>query len=96
MAADPITAGFSFGEALTALITKAMPSDEQKLKAFEARFPDIYARVRLHILKQGYLYLKHHNGVSIDAYVNFVNGDLSDIDKANVESILKSELNKGK
>lgn len=91
---EPISAIADAVSAVSNLITKSLPSDEERLQRLKLNYPRIYARIRLHILKQGYRYLKHHNGVSIDDYVKFVNGNLSDANKTELESILKSELSK--
>lgn len=89
---EPVSAIADAVSAVSNLITKSLPSDEERLQRLKLNYPRIYARIRLHILKQGYRYLKHHNGVSVDDYVKFVNGDLSEDEKANVAAILKSEL----
>jgi len=87
-----LTAGFSLGEAITALITKTLPSDEDKTLAFKAKYPKLYVRVRTHTLQQMFRYLKHHRSISVPEYVDFVGGVYSDQDKKDLVNMLTAEL----
>ncbi len=96
MALDPVTAGLSLGDAVVSLITKTLPSDEQRLLAFKARYPRIYARVRMHTLRQMLRYLRHHRAINVAEYVAFIGGGYTDADRAALVSMINAELGNGK
>lgn len=92
--APAITAGFSFGEAILALITKALPSDQQKIDSFKARYPKIYLRTKISILKQMFRYMKHHNPKTIEDFVSFVGGEFTSDEKQSIINMLHAEFDK--
>ena len=87
-----ITAGFTFGEALLALITKTLPSDADKSAAFKAKYPRMFMRVRISILKQMFRYMKLHRNISVSEFVDFVGGTYTDAEKKDIVDILSTEL----
>ena len=92
--APAITAGFTFGEALLALITKTLPSDEQKLASFKARYPEMYMKVRMHILNQSFRYMRHHRAISPEDFITFVGGQFAPDEKQAIINMLNAEVNK--
>lgn len=91
-ASDPITGIANAATAVVTMISGVLPTEEERLNYFKLHFPIRYARIRKRLLVNAFHYLKHHNGVDVDTYINFVNGDLSVEDRASVAEILKAEL----
>ncbi len=68
-------------DALAALITKAIPSDEERLQRLKINHPWLYARAKKHILKMAYRWLKQHKQADvkdIEAYVKLISNDPED------------------
>lgn len=91
---DPVSAVANAVSDVALMITKTLPSSERQLLAFKLRQPKAYASIRQHILIQGYRYLKHHKNVSIDAYVQFIDGDLPIDEQRALKSILLEDFKK--
>jgi hypothetical protein len=83
-----------FFTGLFALITKTLPSDEERLARLKLHSPKIYARVRYHILLNAFRYLKRHRDVKVDEFIKFIGGDLSADEQAYLVTMLTTELNK--
>jgi len=97
----PISAIASAWDATVALVSKALPSDEQRLAAFKLRFPLRYQRVRERIETRIYNQIKTDcrrdrtkiiNKALIVDYVNFDNDDLATSEKESLVNILTNRF----
>jgi hypothetical protein len=57
-AADPLTGALDLAEAVSVLVTKALPSDAERLERLKQRTPKIYARIRQSIIDKCVRYCK--------------------------------------
>lgn len=89
-----IEGALTFGTALSSLITKSLPSDEQKLQQLKNRYPLIYFRIRNTIHRRAFRYLYHHREVGVQEYINFVGGGMTAQERIDLSKVLNEELNK--
>jgi hypothetical protein len=93
----PISAIASAWDATMALIAKILPSDAQRLAAFQMRYPLRYAKIRIKIENRIYNQIAHDcrldrmkvlNKALIVDYVEFDNPELPQSEKASLVNIL--------
>lgn len=88
--ADAVTATAGLG-------TKLIPPDENRIQAFKARFPNIYRRSKMHMLRACFRYLRHHREVTVEEFVKFVGGTtITAEDEKALADMLTAELNQTK
>lgn len=83
--ADAVTATMS-------MITKSLPSDEERLQRFKLKYPKKYMRVKMQVLRASYRYLKHHRAVTPEEYVAFIGGIYTPEEKQQLIDVLNKEL----
>jgi len=86
----------TFGTAVSAMITKALPSDELQLARFKLRYPLLYAHIREHMVRNIVNYCKS-NKLSSDATVSAIRLFTSalPVDEENeILVVVKDELEK--
>jgi hypothetical protein len=87
----------SIADAITAtmaMITKSLPSDEERLLRFKLKYPKRYMRVKMQILRQSFRYLKHHRQITPDEFVAYIGGIYSIEEKQILVSMLNKEFSK--
>ncbi len=90
---DPISSDISaistFGTAIASMLTATLPSSQQRLEAFKARYPLMYTRIRQRIENRIYRYLKaNFNPISEIAIVDEVKWDSGDLPQAEQDSLV--------
>lgn len=87
----------SIADAVTAtmaMITKSLPSDEERLLRFKLKYPKKYMRVKMQILRNSFRYLRHHREVTAEEFVSFIGGVYTPEEKQQLITVLNKELNK--
>jgi len=84
----------AFGTALSTTITKALPSDEERLQRLKLHYPLLYFKTKMTIHRRAFRYMRHHREVSITEYVNFVGGGLTQEEKDALKNMLQKELDR--
>lgn len=85
---DPVSAIAKAISDFMLLITKAIPSDEERMKRFELKQPRLYSRMMKRLYRTNKVFLIKNKEVDIDTHVDLVNGDLP----ASVRTLLKKNL----
>lgn len=91
-----LTSITTFGTAVSAMITKALPSDELQLARFKIRYPLLYARIREHMIRNIVNYCKSNklNDNATVAAIRLFTSALPVDEENEILVIVKDELEK--
>jgi len=91
---DPISAISDAVTALSVMVGKAIPSDEERMARLKLRSPLIYARIRKRLYNMCRRELKHRWHQDIDSTVNYYLGALAKDEIEYAKKMLHSELSR--
>ena len=87
----PISAVAAAWQATMAMVTRALPSDEQRLVAFQLRYPKRYARLRIWIENRIYKQIcseVRRTPVTYEIIANYVDWDNSELSATEQNSLI--------
>ena len=89
---DPVSSVSQAISDVAIMVTKAIPSDEQRMQAFKERHPKRYARLRIWMLEHCRRHLAFRWHEPIDEYVELVAGGFLQDERDYMKKLLHSSL----
>ena len=90
--ADPISGIAAAVSDLALLLTKAIPSDEQRMLVLKQRSPLIYARIRKRWYNQMFRHLRNRWHEDIDSWVDLTGGGFMPDERVYAKRLLHADL----